>query len=63
MSPHPLTNFKIQKYCQNEPRFNIVYCRDNLTEIKDVMSTLILELIGLLCMLIIMILLILIVLE
>ena len=22
MPPHPLTNFEIQKYCQNEPRFN-----------------------------------------
>ena len=34
MLPHPLTNFEIQKY-QNEPRFNVVYSRDNLTEIKD----------------------------
>ena len=22
MPPHPLTNFEIQKYYQNEPRFN-----------------------------------------
>ena len=29
MLPHPLTNFEIQKYCQNEPRFNRVYFRDN----------------------------------
>ena len=35
MPPHPLTNFKIQKYYQNEPRFNGVYSRDNLTKIKD----------------------------
>ena len=28
--PHPLTNFKIQKYYQNELRFNGVYSRDNL---------------------------------
>ena len=28
--PHPLTNFEIQKYCQNEPRFNDVFSRDNL---------------------------------
>ena len=35
MPPHPLTNFKIQKYCQNEPRFNGVFSRDNLTDIKD----------------------------
>ena len=32
---HPLTNFEIQKYYQNDPRFNGVYSRDNLTEIKD----------------------------
>ena len=35
MSPHPLTNFEIQKYYQNEPRFNGVYSRDNLRKIKD----------------------------
>ena len=35
MMPHRLTNFEIQKYCQNDPRFNSVYSRDNLTEIKD----------------------------
>ena len=34
MSPHPLTNFEIQKY-QNDSRFNGVYSRDNLTKIKD----------------------------
>ena len=28
--PHPLTNFEIQMYYQNEPRFNGVYSRDNL---------------------------------
>ena len=34
--PHPLTNFEIQKYYQNEPRFNGVYSRTNLpTKIKD----------------------------
>ena len=35
MSPHPLTNFEIQIYYQNEPRFNGVYSRDNLQKIKD----------------------------
>ena len=35
MPPHPLTNFEIEKYYQNEPRFNGVYSRDNLPEIKD----------------------------
>ena len=29
-STHPLTNFEIQMYYQNEPRFNGVYSRDNL---------------------------------
>ena len=29
MPPHPLTNFEIQKYDQNEPRFNGVYSKDN----------------------------------
>ena len=28
--PHPLTNFEIKKYHENEPRFNFVYSRDNL---------------------------------
>ena len=27
-----MTNFEIQKYYQNEPRFNGVYSRDNLTD-------------------------------
>ena len=35
MPPHPLINFEIQKYYQNEPRFNGVYSRDNLPKIKD----------------------------
>ena len=33
--PHPLTSFEIQKYYQNESRFNGVYSRDNLPKIKD----------------------------
>ena len=28
--PHPLTNFEIQEYYQNESRFNGVFSRDNL---------------------------------
>ena len=28
--PHPLTNFEIQGYYQNEPRFNGVFSRDSL---------------------------------
>ena len=35
MPLHPLANFEIQKHYQNEPRFNGVYSRDNLPEIKD----------------------------
>ena len=36
MPPHPLTNFDIQNYYQNEPRFNSVYSRNNLPEkVKD----------------------------
>ena len=35
MPRHPLTNFEIQKYDQNQPRFNGVYSRDNLSKIKD----------------------------
>ena len=34
--PHPLTNFEIQKYYQDEPRFNGVFSRNNLPlKIKD----------------------------
>ena len=36
MSPSPLINFEIQKYYQNEPRFNGVYSRNNRPKkIKD----------------------------
>ena len=30
--PHPLTNFEIQMYYQNESRFNGVFSRDNLPD-------------------------------
>ena len=30
LPPHPLTNFELQEYYQNEPRFNGVFSRDNL---------------------------------
>ena len=41
--PHPLTNFEIQKYNQNdtqlssknEPKFNSIYSRNNFRKIKD----------------------------
>ena len=36
MLPDPLKNFEIQKYCQDEPRFNGVFSRDNFPKkIKD----------------------------
>ena len=36
MPPHPLTNFEIQRYYQNELRFNGVFSRNNLPQkIKD----------------------------
>ena len=35
MPPHLSTNFEIQKYYQNEPRFNGVHSRNNLPKIKD----------------------------
>ena len=36
MLPHPLTNFELEKYYQNEPGFNGVYSRNNLLKtIKD----------------------------
>ena len=43
MRSHPLTNFELQKYYQNEaqlssknePRFNGIYSRNNLPNIKD----------------------------
>ena len=34
MPPHPLTNFEIQKYFQNELKFNGVCSRNNLPKIK-----------------------------
>ena len=35
MPHHPLTNFEVQKYFQNEPKFNGAYSRNNLPKIKD----------------------------
>ena len=35
MLPHILTNFVIQKYYQNEPKFNGVYSINSLPKIKD----------------------------
>ena len=34
MKPHPLTNFEIQKYYENEPRFKSVFSRNNLPKNK-----------------------------
>ena len=35
MPPHPLTNIEIQSFYKNEPRFNGVYSRDNLSKTKN----------------------------
>ena len=36
MPPHPLTNFEIREYYQDEPKFNGVFSRNNLPKkIKD----------------------------
>ena len=36
MPSHPLTNYELQKYYQNEPIFNGVYSRNNLPKtIRD----------------------------
>ena len=35
MPPHPITNFEIQKYYQNKPKFNGVCSKNNLPKIKD----------------------------
>ena len=35
MPPHPLINFEIQEYYQNEPKFKDVYSSNNLSKIKD----------------------------
>ena len=56
MLSHPLNNFEIKKYYMNEPRFKVVYSRDNLPKTKDGAYVInldeysILELIGLPCM-------------
>ena len=33
---HPLTNFEIEKYYQNEPKFNEVYSIDNLKTYEQI---------------------------
>ena len=35
MPPHPLINLEIQKYYENEPKFNGVYSRNNSSKIKE----------------------------
>ena len=35
MPSHPLTNFEIQMYYQNQPKFNGVCLRNNLPKIMD----------------------------
>ena len=35
MLSHPLANFELEMYCQNEPRFNGVFSRNNLPKTKN----------------------------
>ena len=35
MSPDPMTNFEIQRYYQNEPKFNSIFSTNNLPKTKD----------------------------
>ena len=35
MSLNILTNFQMQKYYQNQPKFNGVYSRNNSAKVKD----------------------------
>ena len=35
MLPHPLTNFEMQKYYQNEDKFNGVYSKNKSPKTKD----------------------------
>ena len=35
MLPHPLTNFELELYYQNEPIFNGVFSRNNLPKTKN----------------------------
>ena len=37
MPPHSLTTFELEKYYQNESKFNGVYSRNNWLKIKGVM--------------------------
>ena len=34
MPPHTLVNFEIQKYYQNEPKYNGVYSRNHWPKVK-----------------------------
>ena len=35
VKPHTLTNFEIQEYYQNDPKFNCVYSGNNLPKNKE----------------------------
>ena len=35
MLPCPWTNYQIEKYYQNEPKFDGIYSRNNLTKTRD----------------------------
>ena len=35
MPSYPLINFEMQRYYQNEPKFNGIYSRNNLLKMKE----------------------------
>ena len=39
MPPYLLTDFEIQKYYQNEPKFNDVHSGNNLPKVKESIGT------------------------
>ena len=50
ISPHPLKNFEIKEYYENEPRFNDAYSRGHLPKPIKNGAYVIKAHIGLLCM-------------
>ena len=35
MLPHPFTNFQLQKYYQDKPKFNVIYSKNDLSKTKN----------------------------
>ena len=34
MPPYPITNFEMENHCQNHPKFNGIFLRNNLLKLK-----------------------------